>query len=308
MASHRRRHRSSPRAPYKFVRVGGAAFLLCGVALAEPTAKSNLVIGNIPPDTRPSTGATDYVVRAGSGFSVRNTAGQAGSAIPLDITVPAGGADGYTFIMVKGLRPDFKLSAGFPTKDAWAVSLKDAPGLSLIAPAGFNGDLTLQVALVKGAGVEPEVRNLSVTVESATGAARGDAVAAIAPGDVTLRAAPVVVDPLGLKESDEEEKTGLVAPPASVPPAEETALLSRASQMLKNADVAAARLLFEHLARRGSARAAFMMGQTYDQEFLNTMFVKGLKGDIEKAKAWYRKSVELGGGEAQARLSAIGGR
>jgi TPR repeat protein len=96
------------------------------------------------------------------------------------------------------------------------------------------------------------------------------------------------------------------ASPASISRDDESAGMQRAEQFLKNADIAGARLMFENLALRGSARAAFAMGQTYDPEFLKTMAVNGLRPDVEQAKSWYRKALELGSPEASGRLSALG--
>jgi TPR repeat protein len=96
------------------------------------------------------------------------------------------------------------------------------------------------------------------------------------------------------------------ASPASISRDDESAGMQRAEQFLKNADIAGARLMFENLALRGSAQAAFAMGQTYDPEFLKTLVVQGLRPDVEQAKSWYRKALELGSPEASGRLSALG--
>ena len=102
----------------------------------------------------------------------------------------------------------------------------------------------------------------------------------------------------------------LEAPTASVPPAkvaaataapssdltgeEEDRLLDRASGLMKRGDVTGARLLFEHLARRGSALGAFALAQSFDPSYLKKMYIRGLLGDQKRADYWYRRAAELG--------------
>jgi TPR repeat protein len=85
-------------------------------------------------------------------------------------------------------------------------------------------------------------------------------------------------------------------------------MMLRAEGLLHNNDVSSGRLLFEHLARSGSARAALAMGKTFDPAFLNTIDAAGLKPDIAKARVWYRQAAELGDQEAAGRLSALASR
>ena len=76
---------------------------------------------------------------------------------------------------------------------------------------------------------------------------------------------------------------------------EEDQLLQRASGLMKRGDVTGARLLFEHLAFRGSALGAFALAQSYDPRHLNKLYVRGLTGDQKQADYWYRRAAELGG-------------
>ncbi len=298
---------------YRFARIGASLVALSAVmahpAAAADQAKSKLILGNLPPreNASPPGGAAfdgaaeARLAQAATGFEVMDARGAPGTSIPLRISLPSPMLDEYTFVMLRGLSNAFKLSAGFRTKDAWAVSLRDLAGLALVAPQEFTGVVEIDVQLIKGREVAPETRKLTVVI-SKQGAP--DPFTAAVTGSEVRTAAPPA-DPLGLKDDQEEEKTGLVGGLKGISDAEEAAMLARANQILKNSDVAAARLLFEYIAGRGSAKGAFAMGQTYDPEFLKTLFVKGLKADVEKAKAWYRRSIELGGGEAQARLSDL---
>ena len=79
----------------------------------------------------------------------------------------------------------------------------------------------------------------------------------------------------------------------------------RADRLLSEGDVAAARLLYARLAKRGIAEAAFAMARSYDPEFLMTIPTAGLQPDLAKAREWYRKAEELGSGQATTRLSTL---
>ncbi|MDZ4789709.1 MAG: hypothetical protein SGJ17_00625 [Hyphomicrobiales bacterium] len=306
-----REHKSSMQFAVLGASLAAAVVFITTPIVGADQGKSKLILGNLPPNQSGANraapaldiGEEARLAQAGGGFTVRDTRGAPGTPIPLLISLPSPTLAEYTFVMLRGVGKAFKLSAGFQTKDAWAVSLRDLPGLTLISPPDFNGVVEMDVQLIKGRDVEPETRRLTVTISRST---QPPYTAGIAGAELrTASPTGQIADPLALKDDEQEEKTGLVAGPKGISEAEETAMISRANLVLKNSDVSAARLLFEHLARRGSAKAAFAMGQTYDPEFLKTLFVKGLKADIEKAKAWYRRSVELGGGEAQARLSAL---
>jgi hypothetical protein len=104
-----------------------------------------------------------------------------------------------------------------------------------------------------------------------------------------------------------------VAPPtqdrtASAPPAKEArqiapddlaALIRRGEDVLKTGDASAARLLLERAAEAGSARAAFLIGTSYE------MASPGSRAaDTETARNWFRRSADLGSVEAQQRLGA----
>lgn len=73
-------------------------------------------------------------------------------------------------------------------------------------------------------------------------------------------------------------------------------------------DVASARLFYERAADAGDARAALLLGGTYDPAFLEQLGAQGMRGDAAQAAAWYRRARELGDAEAAERLKAMGSR
>ena len=85
-------------------------------------------------------------------------------------------------------------------------------------------------------------------------------------------------------------------------------MLQRAQTLLRNKDIASARLLFEHLAKSGSAKGALAMGKTFDPGILRSIEASGLKPDIAKAREWYKQAADLGEPEAASRLGSLASR
>jgi hypothetical protein len=103
-----------------------------------------------------------------------------------------------------------------------------------------------------------------------------------------------------------------ITPPPSVPrvSAQELAnLLTRGDAMLGLDDVVAARLFYERAAELGSARAATMLGKTYDPSFLASVQATGVTPDRKLAASWYRTAAARGDNEGGRLLAALlGGR
>ncbi len=63
--------------------------------------------------------------------------------------------------------------------------------------------------------------------------------------------------------------------------------------------------MLEHALERGSARAAFMMAETYDWRTLRAMQAYGVRGDAEKARELYELAAVAGIEQARERLEAL---
>ncbi len=226
----------------------------------------------------------------GRSFFVEDVVTAPATAIPLNIQFSDKNRDDYKFLMIKGLPGDFQMSAGFRTKGAWLVSLTDLENLRLMPPPQFVGGLMLQLLLVKSDGAAPEQQILSIKIQDQPAPA--------------LNAAPT-----NARRETGEGPTGSVQPtapqPRRVDEAEEAAGIERARSLLDKSDISAARLVYESLALKGSAKAAFAMGQTFDPQFLNRFASQSLPPNLERARKWYRKAIELGSSDAQGRLSAL---
>ncbi len=86
---------------------------------------------------------------------------------------------------------------------------------------------------------------------------------------------------------------------------EEARLVARADTLIKQSDFTGARLLLEHALEKGSARAAFMMAETYDSRTLRAMQAYGVRADPEKARELYELAAVAGIEQARERLEAL---
>jgi hypothetical protein len=79
-------------------------------------------------------------------------------------------------------------------------------------------------------------------------------------------------------------------------------LMQRGRAFLRAGDVTDARLAFQVLADRGNAEAALALATTFDQSSVAMRSAVGAVADDTKARAWYRRAMELGSPEAERAL------
>src|SRR5882672_6223119 len=94
-------------------------------------------------------------------------------------------------------------------------------------------------------------------------------------------------------------------PPTAMSSAEEAKLVARAESLIKQFNFAGARLLLAHALEKGSARAAFMMAETYDWQILRSLQAYGVRGDAETAREFYQRAAAAGIEKARARVEAL---
>jgi hypothetical protein len=82
-------------------------------------------------------------------------------------------------------------------------------------------------------------------------------------------------------------------------------LIDRASGLLRLGDIGGARLVLAIASENGSARATFMLAQTYDPRVLSTWNAMGTRADAAKARELYAKAYAGGIAEAKARSEAL---
>jgi hypothetical protein len=86
---------------------------------------------------------------------------------------------------------------------------------------------------------------------------------------------------------------------------EEVKLVARAEFLIKQFDFASARLLLAYALEKGSARAAFMMAETYDWQILRSLQAYGVRGDDQRAREFYQLAASAGIEKAQERVEAL---
>ena len=259
--------------------------------------------------------------RDASALNASNVFGPAGKPIRLPVNLNGARNDEYSFLMFRGMPAKVTLSAGFRLKESWAVSLRDIDNLEIETPADFQGSFNLEILLIKGRDTPVESKIVSVEIVPQDIQLPPAAVIAQpqnAPGPQVLTSAPRTLEPppafraaqpsLQPQPKPAPAATATARSRSNIAPAQEEAMLDRANNLMQNKDVSSARLLFEHLAKNGSARGALAMGKTYDPTYLRSLGATGLKPDVEKARQWYRQASELGDQEAAGRLSSLASR
>jgi TPR repeat protein len=85
-------------------------------------------------------------------------------------------------------------------------------------------------------------------------------------------------------------------------------LLIKGLRSLVLGNVSSARLLLRRAAEAGDARAALVLGDTFDDVRLVQLGVLGVQPDRAKAVYWYERADALGAPEAKGRLSDLNAR
>ena len=82
-------------------------------------------------------------------------------------------------------------------------------------------------------------------------------------------------------------------------------LATRGEAFIAAGDIAAARLVLQRAAEARDARAALLLGATYDPIMLEKIRVRGFAPDIATARIWYERAKEFGSAEASQRLEML---
>jgi predicted RNase H-like nuclease (RuvC/YqgF family) len=114
-------------------------------------------------------------------------------------------------------------------------------------------------------------------------------------------------EPTTVAQVKQVVETAAVEQPAAEPrdSPDVARLLARASALLNNGNIGAARIVLEHASAAGSARASFALAETYDPLVLSTWGTYGTRGDPTRARELYAKAHAGGVKNAQERLNAL---
>jgi len=82
-------------------------------------------------------------------------------------------------------------------------------------------------------------------------------------------------------------------------------LLAHGDSLLRNGDIASARLFYERAAGAGDGRAALRLGATFDPEFLGRLGLDKLQANPAEARSWYSRARDLGAVDAKPQPNSI---
>ena len=184
--------------------------------------------------------------------------------------------------------------------------------------ASARRDIETQAALASKAG--DEAAQLKQAAESAKTELRAslqqerDRAEALAPGRESTQ--PTIGARMAVERASNSpvsQATQVAEAPATEQPAaaeaqgspEAARLLARASALLAQGNIGAARIVLERAVETGSAQASFMLAETYDPLVLSTWKTYGTRGDATKARELYAKAQAGGIQEAKDRSDAL---
>ncbi len=270
--------------------IGVSAVLIA--ALHSPGVASE----RIAPDKLTRSSPTNVRVAQGSSVELPATRASGVSGTPISISLKSP-ISGVRFIKIGDFPEQLQLSRGFRLRGSWITSVHDLENLELITPPGLVKTIKLDVLYFRN-NQTPAVAERSLLVE-------------LDPGDGAVRNAPRPDSrPVPIAAPKQAPALQNQAPPTrkGLSEKQEIDSLERGATLMRNGDIAAARLLYEDLAVNGSAKGARALAETYDPIYLKGLFIAGLQPNVEKAKIWYERAAELGDSVSITRLSAANRR
>lgn len=233
-------------------------------------------------------------------FSIEDVECVAGQAVPLKITLPQAAelarsdARLGAFILVHNLPTGVMLSAGVPSGGPWVLPLHEVAGLQLVAAPDAVGTFFIEFSLI-GAG------NKRLAQQTVRLNLLGFDVMGRVGTTSTLA---------GLEKNGNGAAAAVAPAPraARLPLQEETELLKRGEELLRQGGIAAARIIFEELAQKSSSKGALALARSYDPAYIPNSRTSAVTPDLNKALAWYRRADQLGSAEAKERIAEIGTR
>lgn len=168
-------------------------------------------------------------------------------------------------VVIGGLVAGSVLSAGHAvTPTTWRLSVDELSGAAVTPPPGFAGVMDVNVELRLADGRVADRKSLRLEWQSRSVIARSQ--------------------------------------PRQHDAAEIAQMVKRGEDLLKNGDVAAARLMYQRAAEAGDATAALELAETYDP----LVYAKGgIAPDVGLAQMWYSKAKDLGSTQAPERLDTL---
>ena len=244
-------------------------------------------------------------------------AAQGGSALvndALPLGIHVGAPPPAAFVAINGLPAGARLTSGRRVANEWRVPASEISGVSVIPSDGFVGQVQVTAELRDGDGaalVAGSTR-LSWTAPPRAAAPPPAASAVTVPPAARVAAVPPAASPAVPPPAAVATP---VAPLAASPPPqadvvrnldprEVLGLVKRGQELLASGDIQSARLLLQRGAEARDARAALLLGTTFDPALLKQLGASGL-ADVAQARNWYQKAREWGEPDAQRQLEAL---
>jgi hypothetical protein len=271
-----------------------ALALVTGVAAADPRVARIPLAGlmeavQVNADELPTGPIT---------FAVDDIESAAGQETPIRIALPPPDAhigDGRpgAFILIRNIPPGVRLNAGMANGRLWVLSLEDVPGLHLVADPGLTGTFTIEFNLIGTNNKRLAQQSVRLSLLSPDAGGKQTTVGTLDTQEAAL------------PKRDAQPPTTSSLAAQRLSPDEETTLLVRGEELLRQGGLVAARILFEELARKGSAKGALDLARSYDPAYMPKSRMSAVVPDANKALEWYRRADELGSTEAKARLAEM---
>jgi len=198
--------------------------------------------------------------------------------------------------MIRGLPIGSQLSKGEQAgQSTWILAASDVDGLMLLTPKDLGEtQLALEVTLVTSDGAVPNTKLLTIELAAADPAPKVETIVVRTPAPEAPIAAPLA-GPTPQRKAE----------PANPKEAEAAELLGRGQELMRIGDIAGARLVLGLAAELESVDAMVTLAMTYDPVHLTKLRVRGIRPDISKAIAWYRRASEQGDNESGERAEAL---
>ncbi len=290
-------------------------------ASESTTAAKKPVLSSLSPPQRDPVPTENKTRVLPSGNAVQSKVrGLVGEKIVLGIDLKGDASGVETSIMIQGVPSNAELSAGKSLGSGnWLLTTTQLNGLTLNTQDNLKpGSYVVEVILVRSDGKVPEARRVAVLVEAApepkpviappvTAKRASEPKPAAEPSVVKTKTrvinpgATVRVNPAPVPASPSVTAPVKTVPapvvnpaPTATPlsPQEVSAILKRGNTLLREGDVAGARLLLGYAANRGSKQAMTTLAKSYDPDHLAKLGVFGVQPDPAKAKHWYDRAAQ----------------
>jgi hypothetical protein len=207
------------------------------------------------------------------------------------------------------------LFALFSSDDMRNIAVNAKASISAVLPGPSVAAQPDQVQLTAKDIQLKDPARLSAPANMAAGTPTPAAPAPVVRSTTTVAMAPSREEITTAYQSAVQGRPPVAMAPAAAPapaptvrrldPDELATLMTRAKGLLAAGDIPPARLLLERAADAQEPTAALMLAQTYDPAVLGTQDARNIIPDLELARTWYQRAVQLGSAEAQRRLSQI---